>query len=90
MSLLITFRFIFQKSFDFQNTIGLDNIVNHRRSQDIIGNDAIYLGDDWGQQRGLQMGPKLWREFIKPQLKRMYADMALENRALKDVIEKKL
>ncbi len=35
--------------------------------------DAVYFGDDWGQQRGLQMGPKLWREFIYPQLKRMYA-----------------
>lgn len=35
--------------------------------------DAVYFGDDWGQQRGLQMGPKLWHEFIYPQLKRMYA-----------------
>jgi uroporphyrinogen decarboxylase len=34
--------------------------------------DAIYFGDDWGQQRGLQMGPKLWRNFIYPVLKRMY------------------
>lgn len=34
--------------------------------------DAVYFGDDWGQQRGLQMGPKLWREFIYPVLKRMY------------------
>ncbi|HHE73019.1 MAG TPA: uroporphyrinogen-III decarboxylase-like protein [Chloroflexi bacterium] len=34
--------------------------------------DALYFGDDWGQQRGLQMGPRLWREFIYPQLKRMY------------------
>jgi len=34
--------------------------------------DAIYFGDDWGQQRGLQMGPKLWREFIYPELRRMY------------------
>jgi uroporphyrinogen decarboxylase len=35
--------------------------------------DAIYFGDDWGQQHGLQMGPRLWREFIYPVLKRMYA-----------------
>ncbi len=35
--------------------------------------DAVYFGDDWGQQRGLQMGPRLWHEFIYPQLKRMYA-----------------
>ena len=35
--------------------------------------DAVYFGDDWGQQHGLQMGPGLWRKFILPQLKRMYA-----------------
>jgi uroporphyrinogen decarboxylase len=34
--------------------------------------DAIRFGDDWGQQHGLQMGPKLWHEFIYPELKRMY------------------
>ena len=31
------------------------------------------FGDDWGQQRGLQMGPALWRRFIKPRIRRMYA-----------------
>ncbi len=35
--------------------------------------DAVHFGDDWGQQHGLQMGPDLWREFIYPELKRMYA-----------------
>jgi len=35
--------------------------------------DAVYFGDDWGQQRGLQMGPRLWAEFIRPELKRMYS-----------------
>ena len=34
--------------------------------------DAVYFGDDWGQQRGLQMGPRLWRQFIFPVLARMY------------------
>jgi uroporphyrinogen decarboxylase len=34
--------------------------------------DAVYFGDDWGQQQGLLMGPQLWREFIYPELKRMY------------------
>ena len=34
--------------------------------------DAVYFGDDWGSQHGLQMGPACWREFIKPQLARMY------------------
>ncbi len=35
--------------------------------------DAVYFGDDWGQQRGLQMGPQRWRAHILPVLKRMYA-----------------
>lgn len=34
--------------------------------------DIFYFGDDWGQQHGLIMGPKLWRRFIKPRLARMY------------------
>ncbi|GAP73271.1 hypothetical protein SAMD00024442_71_4 [Candidatus Symbiothrix dinenymphae] len=34
--------------------------------------DAIYFGDDWGQQNGLIMGYDIWKEFIYPRLKRMY------------------
>ena len=34
--------------------------------------DAICFGDDWGQQSGLIMGYETWKEFIYPQLKRMY------------------
>ncbi|MHB0875852.1 MAG: uroporphyrinogen decarboxylase family protein [Anaerolineae bacterium] len=34
--------------------------------------DAVYFGDDWGQQRGLIMGPRLWRRFILPRVQRMY------------------
>lgn len=34
--------------------------------------DAVYFGDDWGQQKGLIMGYDLWKEFIYPRLKRMY------------------
>jgi uroporphyrinogen decarboxylase len=30
--------------------------------------EGVYLGDDWGTQRGLLMGPVLWRKFIKPRL----------------------
>lgn len=37
--------------------------------------DGFFFGDDWGQQRGLIMGPILWREFIKPRLKRMYEEV---------------
>ena len=35
--------------------------------------DAVYFGDDWGQQHGLLMGPAAWREFIFPVLRRMYS-----------------
>jgi len=34
--------------------------------------DAVMFGDDWGHQRGILMGPVLWREFIKPRVRRMY------------------
>lgn len=34
--------------------------------------DAVYFGDDWGQQHGLLMGYDLWKEFIYPQIQRMY------------------
>jgi uroporphyrinogen decarboxylase len=34
--------------------------------------DAVYFGDDWGQQQGLIMGFDTWKEFIHPQLERMY------------------
>ena len=44
--------------------------VNEALKYDI---DAVYFGDDWGQQTGLQMGSRLWREFIYVELKRMYS-----------------
>ncbi len=34
--------------------------------------DAVYFGDDWGQQRGSIMGPNLWRKYIKPGFKEMF------------------
>ena len=36
------------------------------------GIDAMMFGDDWGSQRGLLMGPALWREYIGPRVKQMY------------------
>ena len=35
--------------------------------------DCFMFGDDWGQQKGLIMGPLCWREFIKPYLTELYA-----------------
>jgi len=34
--------------------------------------DAVHFGDDWGQQTGLIMGPRVWRDVIKPRIKEMY------------------
>ena len=56
------------------NTIADYNIAQVRKAltYDI---DAVYFGDDWGQQRGLQMGPRLWHKFIYPVIKRMYKEV---------------
>ncbi len=34
--------------------------------------DGMRFGDDWGQQRGIIMGPALWRQFIKPRMAELY------------------
>lgn len=44
--------------------------------------DGIFFGDDWGQQKGLIMGPDHWRKFIKPSLNTMYAYVKSHNRFL--------
>jgi len=33
--------------------------------------DAVFLGDDWGDQRGIIIGPYKWRQLIKPRLKKL-------------------
>ena len=55
----------------FDRIAAYNNIAQIRKAL-TFDIDAIYFGDDWGQQRGLQMGPQLWREFIYPILERMY------------------
>lgn len=58
----------------FANTL-LDRILEFNLA--IIENactpkvDIFRFGDDWGHQRGVLMGPGLWREFIKPRFKEM-------------------
>jgi len=34
--------------------------------------DGIMFSDDWGDQRGVILGPDRWREVLKPHLARMY------------------
>jgi len=35
--------------------------------------DAIMMGDDWGDQRGVLIGPERWRKFFKPAYARIFA-----------------
>ncbi|MGD8499555.1 MAG: uroporphyrinogen decarboxylase family protein [Phycisphaerales bacterium] len=44
-------------------------VIEHACSLDM---DIFRFGDDWGHPRGLIMGIDLWRESIKPRIKRMY------------------
>jgi len=44
--------------------------------------DAVYFGDDWGQQIGLQMGRRTWTKFIYPELKRMYGAVKAAGKAV--------
>jgi uroporphyrinogen decarboxylase len=57
---------------EFMTAIADYNIAQLTRAMD-HPIDAVYFGDDWGQQNGLIMGYEMWKEFIYPQLKRMYA-----------------
>ncbi|MBI4558563.1 MAG: hypothetical protein HY706_13350 [Candidatus Hydrogenedentes bacterium] len=45
-------------------------IIERARAYDI---DGMMFGDDWGSQRGLIMGQGLWREYILPRVRQMYA-----------------
>lgn len=40
---------------------------HHRLLDTVLDYDyeAVYFGDDWGQQKGLIIGPNLWRKLIK-------------------------
>ncbi len=61
------------------NTIADYNITQVKKALE-YDIDAVYFGDDWGQQRGLLMGPAIWREFIYPVLKRMYSEVKKADR----------
>ena len=56
---------------ELMNAICEYNITQIRRALD-FDIDAVKLGDDWGQQRGLIMGPEFWHEYIKPYLARIF------------------
>ena len=35
--------------------------------------DCIFYGDDWGDQRGVILGPDNWRKFLKPRWEKIYS-----------------
>ncbi len=53
--------------------------IDHMLTLDV---DCIRFGDDWGQQRGLIMGPRYWRRFIKPRVAEMYARVKASGRTV--------
>ncbi|HVO70847.1 MAG TPA: uroporphyrinogen decarboxylase family protein [Aggregatilineaceae bacterium] len=38
-----------------------------------LGVDGGYFGDDYGAQKGLLFSPRMWRQYIKPRLSRLFA-----------------
>ncbi len=49
-----------------------DYNINHLKKACTYDIDAVCFGDDWGMQNGIIMGYHSWKEFIYPELKRMY------------------
>ena len=43
-----------------------------KRFYEVAKPDIIWFGDDWGTQINLFMHPQVWRQIIKPHLKRVY------------------
>ena len=54
----------------------LDNLMQlHFQAIDLFVKyriDAVQFGDDFGMQKGLIMGPRIWRKFLKPRLRQIY------------------
>ena len=56
----------------------LDGVLDiHLRTMDLVAKrvplEGYFGGEDWCDQRGVIMGPRLWRQFIKPRLAKIIA-----------------
>lgn len=53
-----------------------ENILNHHlQLLDVVLDynfEGVYIGDDWGQQQGLIMGPNMWRKYIKSGISKIF------------------
>ena len=52
-----------------------DNFLASLKACEDVPADAYLFGDDWGDQRGIIMGPDRWRKFIKPCWEKIYAEV---------------
>jgi uroporphyrinogen decarboxylase len=52
-----------------------DIYIDMLRALEDVPADGILFGDDWGEQRGVIMGPDRWRRFIKPCWARIYKEV---------------
>jgi len=57
-----------EQLFDKLTELSLDILENCRD----IGFEMLHFKDDYGMQKGLIMGPVLWRKFIKPNLVKIF------------------
>jgi len=44
-----------------------------------LGVDGAYFGDDYGAQKNLLFSPRMWRQYIKPRLARLFAPFVARN-----------
>jgi len=52
-----------------------DNYMAMLKACEDVPADAYIFGDDWGDQRGVIIGPERWRKLIKPCWARIYAEV---------------
>ena len=44
--------------------------------------DGVMFGDDWGQQKGLIFGRRLWQRFVKPRITQLYGAVKRAGKAV--------
>ena len=52
-----------------------ENYIAMLKACEDVPNDAYLFGDDWGDQRGIIMGPEKWRKYIKPCWEKIYGEV---------------
>jgi uroporphyrinogen decarboxylase len=55
-----------------------------------IGFDGVYFGDDWGWQRGLIMGPAMWRNLLNLEWDRCMLPLKTEGERFSSIAAERL